>query len=74
MGELVRTYMYLPKELKEELNRYYSELSGEYESEYGEELEKNRHYDRLVAQYGFETIRHAEVERIRDFVQDLDGK
>lgn len=70
-NELVGTYMYLPEPLKEDINRYYSKISGEYEFEYGEDFEKNRHYYQLVARHGFETIREADIEEIREMVNNL---
>jgi len=69
--ELVGTYMYLPEGLKENVDRYYKKLSGDYEFEYGDELEKNRHYYQLVVRHGFETIREAEIEEVREMVQKL---
>jgi len=42
--EMVGTYMYLPEELKEELDLRFDELSLEHKREYGEPLEKNRDY------------------------------
>lgn len=69
--ELVGTYMYLPEGLKEDVDRYYKKLSGDYEFEYGDELEKNRHYYQLVVRHGFETVREAEVEEVREMVESL---
>ncbi len=69
--ELVGTYMYLPEGLKQDVDRYYKKLSGDYEFEYGDELEKNRHYYQLVVRHGFETVREAEVEEVREMVKTL---
>lgn len=70
--ELVGTYMYLPEGLKEDVDRYYKKISGDYEFEYGDELEKNRHYYQLVVRHGFSTIRDAEIEEVREMVQQLE--
>lgn len=69
--ELVGTYMYLPEGLKEDVDRYYKKLSGDYEFEYGDELEKNRHYYQLVVRHGFGTIRDADIEEVREMVESL---
>ncbi len=69
--ELVGTYMYLPEGLKEDVDRYYKKLSGDYEFEFGDELEKNRHYYQLVVRHGFETVREAEIEEVREMVESL---
>ncbi len=69
--ELVGTYMYLPEGLKEDVDRYYKKLSGDYEFEYGDELEKNRHYYQLVVRHGFEAVREADTEEVREMVEAL---
>jgi len=69
--ELVGTYMYLPEGLKEDVDRYYKKLSGDYEFEFGDELEKNRHYYQLVVRHGFETVREADTEEVREMVEAL---
>jgi len=63
--------MYLPEGLKDDVDRYYKKLSGDYEFEFGDELEKNRHYYQLVVRHGFETIREAEIEEVREMVESL---
>ena len=70
--ELVGTYMYLPESLKKDIDRYYSKISGEYEFEYDEDFEKNRHYFQLVVLHGFSTVRDADIEEIREMVQELE--
>jgi len=70
--ELVGTYMYLPESLKQDVDRYYKKISGDYEFEYGEEMEKNRHYYQLVVRQGFKTIRDADIEEIHEMMQELD--
>jgi len=42
--EMVGTYMYLPEELKNELDLRFDELSLEHKREHGEPLEKNRDF------------------------------
>lgn len=69
--ELVGTYMYLPESLKQDIDRYYSKISGEYEFEYDEDFEKNRHYFQLIVKHGFGTVRDAEIEEVREMVKEL---
>lgn len=54
--EQVGTYMYLPESQSKQLRRLYNILKAEYEFEYGEEFEKNRHFYPLVIQYGLENL------------------
>ncbi len=42
--EMVGTYMYLPEDLKNELDLRFDELSLEHKREHGEPLEKNRDF------------------------------
>lgn len=69
--ELVGTYMYLPESLKKDVDRYYDKISGDYAFEFDEEFEKNRHYYQLVVRHGFETVRDAEIDEVREMVQTL---
>jgi len=69
--ELVGTYMYLPESLKQDVDRYYKKISGDYEFEYGEEMEKNRHYYQLIVRHGFSRIRDADIEEIREMMLEL---
>jgi len=61
----VGTYMYLPESQVKRLNRQYNVLKAEYEFEYSEEFEKNRHFYPLVVQYGLERLDELDVEQVR---------
>lgn len=54
--EQVGTYMYLPESQKKEVQRLYNVLKAEYEYEFDEEFEKNRHFYPLLVQYGLESL------------------
>lgn len=70
--ELVGTYMYLPESLKKDIDRNYTKIKADYEFEYDEEFEKNRHYFQLIVQHGFGTVRDAEVGEVYEMVQALE--
>jgi hypothetical protein len=59
------TYMYLPDSQTKELRRLYNVLKAEYEFEYDEEFEKNRHFYPLVVQYGLERLDGMDAAEIR---------
>lgn len=65
-SEQVGTYMYLPKDQKKEVERLYNVLKAEYEYEYDEDFEKNRHYYPLVVQYGLESLDSFDASDIRE--------
>jgi hypothetical protein len=62
----VGTYMYLPETQTKELRRLYNVLKAEYEFEYDEEFEKNRHFYPLVVQYGLEGLDGLGASEIRE--------
>jgi hypothetical protein len=70
--EFVGTYMYLPESQKQELNPTFKIISAEYEREYGEELEKNRHFYPLVVQYGLDSLDSWDASEIRERLDSLD--
>ena len=65
------TYMYLPDSQVKELRRQYNILKAEYEFEYDEEFEKNRHFYPLLIQCGLEQLQELEVEEIRARLDEL---
>lgn len=70
--EFVGTYMYLPESLKQELNPRFKIISAEFEREYGQELEKNRHFYPLVIQYGLDGLDSLDASDIRERLEKLD--
>ncbi|WP_332900247.1 hypothetical protein [Haladaptatus sp. CMSO5] len=69
--EQVGTYMYLPQSQKKELERVYTVAKAQYEYEFDEDFEKNRHFFPLLIQYGIETLDGASAEEINDLLDDL---
>lgn len=63
--EQTGTYMYLPKSQTKQLRRLYNVLKAEYEFEYDEEFEKNRHFYPLVIQYGLDELDGMDASDIR---------
>jgi hypothetical protein len=62
----VGTYMYLPESQVKELRRLYNILKAEFEFEYDEEFEKNRHFYPLVVQHGLEDLDGLDASEIRE--------
>ena len=62
----VGTYMYLPETQTKELRRLYNVLKAEYEFEYDEEFEKNRHFYPLIIQHGLDGLDGLDASEIRD--------
>lgn len=69
--EQIGTYMYLPEFQTKELRRLYNVLKAEYEFEYDEEFEKNRHFYPLVVQYGVTELDELETSEIRARLEQL---
>lgn len=69
--EQVGTYMYLPRWQSKELERRYKLLSAEYEFEYDEAFEKNRHFFPLVIQLGLDGVEGLDASEIRTHLQEL---
>ena len=65
------TYMYLPDGQVKELRRQYNILKAEYEFEYDEEFEKNRHFYPLVIQCGLTQLQELDIEEIRTRLDEL---
>jgi hypothetical protein len=65
------TYMYLPETQVKRLRRQYNVLKAEYEFEYDEEFEKNRHFYPLVVQYGLERLDDLDTAQIRVRLEEL---
>lgn len=69
--ERVGTYMYLPESQKKEVDRLYNMLKAEYEYEYDQEFEKNRHFFPLVIQYGLDGLDSLEASDIQDRLDSI---
>jgi hypothetical protein len=65
------TYMYLPDSQVKELRRQYNILKAEYEFEYDEEFEKNRHFYPLVVNFGLAQLQELDIEEIRAHLDEL---
>lgn len=69
--EQTGTYMYLPKSQAKKLRRVYNILKAEYEFEFDEEFEKNRHFYPLVVEYGLEHLEGMDASEIREHLRTL---
>ena len=63
--------MYLPKSQKKNLERLYNVLKAEYEYEFDEDFEKNRHFYPLVVEHGLTELDDASAEQLREWIQEL---
>jgi hypothetical protein len=68
----VGTYMYLPERQHQELSRQFNLLKAEYEYEYNEEFEKNRHFYPLVIEYGLDSLESLDASEIQEKLESLD--
>jgi hypothetical protein len=68
----VGTYMYLPEKQHQELSRQFNLLKAEYEYEYNEEFEKNRHFYPLVIEHGLESLESLDASEIQERLESLD--
>jgi hypothetical protein len=69
--EQIGTYMYLPETQTKELRRQYNILKAEYEFEYDEEFEKNRHFYPLVIKYGLESLEDITAPEIKTRLEEI---
>ncbi|MFC7134076.1 MULTISPECIES: hypothetical protein [Salinibaculum] len=69
--EQIGTYMYLPESQTKELRRLYNVLKAEYEFEFEEEFEKNRHFYPLVVQHGLDRLEGMDAAEIRTHLEDV---
>lgn len=70
--EYTGVYMYLPEEQKNDLGPTYKIISAEYEREFNEELEKNRHFYPLVIQYGLDGLDGLDASEIKERLEEID--
>jgi hypothetical protein len=69
--EQVGTYMYLRPSQKRELDKLYKLLSAEYEYEFDEDFEKNRHFYPLVIEHGIAELDGSNAEELRELIEEL---
>lgn len=69
--EQVGTYMYLPQSQKKELDRLYNMLKAEYEYEFDQDFEKNRHFFPLVVQYGLDSLDSLDASEIKNRLESI---
>jgi len=63
--------MYLPETQTKELRRLYNVLKAEYEFEYDDDFEKNRHFYPLVVRYGIEQLDELSASEIRARLEEI---
>lgn len=69
--ERTGTYMYLPDSQLKDLKRLYNVLKAEYEFEYDESFEKNRHFYPLVVQHGLDGLEEMDVSDVRESLESV---
>jgi len=62
--------MYLPDDLVDDLDYHFTGLYRDIKHEYGEEIEKNRHFYPLVVELGLGTVVEMDPEKILSELQD----
>lgn len=70
--EQVGTFMYLPSAQQKELSRLYNLLKAEYEYEYEQDFEKNRHFYPLIVQYGIDGLDSLDAFEIQERLSSLE--
>lgn len=66
--------MHLPEEQHKRLMHLYTRMKADYEFEFDDEFEKNRHYFPLVLQYGLDQFEDRDAAEIRqDLVEFSNG-
>jgi len=65
--------MYLPESMQREMNRQFGMLETEYEYEFSEDVEKNRHYFPLLIKAGLDSLDGLDIEDVKDKIDDFDG-
>lgn len=70
--EQVGRYLYLPETQNRRIDQVYNKLKAEYEFEYDEDLEKNRHYYPLLIQHGLDVLEGFDASDVREVLDDLD--
>lgn len=65
--------MYLPESMQREMNRQFGIIETEYEYEFSENFEKNRHYFPLLIKAGLESLDGLDIKEVKDKIDDFDG-
>lgn len=69
--EQVGRYLYLPEEQNKRIDHVYNTLKADYEFEYDEDLEKNRHFYPLLVREGLERLDGFDASDVRAALDDL---
>lgn len=70
--EQVGRYLYLPEEQNRRIDQVYNKLKADYEFEYDETLEKNRHYYPLLVRKGLESLESFDASDVKERLDELD--
>lgn len=70
--EQVGRYLYLPETQNRRIDQVYNKLKADYEFEYDQDLEKNRHYYPLLIKHGLEGLESFDATDVRDALDGLD--
>lgn len=65
--------MYLPEGLQREMNRQFGMLETDFEYEFGESFEKNRHYFPLLVKAGLDSLDKLDIKEVKDKIDELEG-
>jgi len=65
--------MYLPESMQREMNRQFGMIETEYEYEFSENFEKNRHYFPLLIKAGLDSLDGLDIKDIKDKLDSFDG-
>lgn len=65
------TYMYLPEAQVKDLRRVYNVLKAEYEYEFDDAFEKNRHFYPLVVRYGLDRLEGMHADEVHARLDEL---
>lgn len=69
--EQVGRYLYLPETQNKQIDRIYNKLKADYEFEYDDTFEKNRHYYPLLIKYGLDSLEGFDSKEIKEKLDDL---
>jgi len=70
--EQVGTYLYLPEAQKQAMGYQYKLLSAEYEREFGEPFEKNRHFYPLIVKHGLDSLDGCDAQELQKLLDGLE--
>jgi len=64
--------MYLPESLQKEMNRQFGLLETEFEYEFDEDFEKNRHYFPLLVKAGLDSLDGLDMQEVKEKIDEFD--